>query len=400
MCSGTASAQFVLPLGNTLVNNPGGNSFGDGNTSAQTLGYAGSGIYGASYEVAAGLYKNLGYQPAGYDGADNDGDGFVDNYNEGVCIAPNFTTHDPATVALVSGHLQNHTHATARAEALYAVLVEGTGPLGSIFNRDQFTDREVQDTDGDGMLEFVDAWGQPLQFFRWPLLYHSDLQRGQSTAVDPTATTQTWDLTPPYTHRMLQQREQDPLDLNQQLMAPGWWSSTGSGGIAGNNNVPGKLVPYATEIPSNGSPGLEAFQALFHTLCEPLPNPGGWPNYWDRGATYPLRRAFYSKFLILSGGPDLVPGVFLYADTDLQGLTAAVASQYLIANENNALPFGLDLFSSAAGFAANLSLPVTKFGYAPSVDPTHPSSSDILQGGQDDISNHSLLAGGAIGGSG
>ena len=54
-----------------------------------------------------------------------------------------------------------------------------SGPWGSVFNRDDFTDREVQDTDGDGLPEFVDAWGQPLQFFRWPVLYHSDLQRGQ-----------------------------------------------------------------------------------------------------------------------------------------------------------------------------------------------------------------------------
>ena len=62
----------------------------------------------------------------------------------------------------------NHTHVTARSEMLYAILVEGRGPWGSVFSRDEFTDREVQDTDGDGLPEFVDAWGQPLQFFRWP----------------------------------------------------------------------------------------------------------------------------------------------------------------------------------------------------------------------------------------
>ena len=62
---------------------------------------------------------------------------------------------------------------------LYALLVEGHGPLGSVFSRDDFTDKEVQDTDSDGLPEFVDAWGQPLQFYRWPLLYHSDIQRGQ-----------------------------------------------------------------------------------------------------------------------------------------------------------------------------------------------------------------------------
>ena len=63
---------------------------------------------------------------------------------------------------------------------LYAILVEGRGALGSVFSRDDFTDKEVQDTDGDGLPEFVDAWGQPLQFYRWPVLFHSDLQRGQN----------------------------------------------------------------------------------------------------------------------------------------------------------------------------------------------------------------------------
>ena len=302
------SANFVLPLGNTLVNNPGNNSFGDSNVSSPTLGIAGSGIYGAAYEVAAGLYKNLGYLPAGYDGVDNDQDGFIDNAGEGV---------NASNLALVTAHLQNHTHATARAETLYAVLVEGTGPLGSIFNRDDFTDREVQDTDNDGMPEFVDAWGQPLQFFRWPLFYHSDLQRGQNVSVDST-NNQTWDLAPPYAS-ILEQREQDPLDLNQQLLAPAWWASATSGGIAANNNAPA-IVTATTQAPANASGCMQAFQSLFHTLCEPLPNTGTGGlagTFWDRGTTYPLRRAFYSKFLILSGGPDLVPGVFLYADSDM-----------------------------------------------------------------------------------
>ena len=80
---------------------------------------------------------------------------------------------------------------------LYAILVEGTGPWGSVFSRDDFTDREVMDTDKDGLPEFVDAWGQPLQFFRWPVLYHSDLQRGQMILPDPVAVN-TFDLLPPY----------------------------------------------------------------------------------------------------------------------------------------------------------------------------------------------------------
>ena len=127
---------------------------------------------GTPTRAAAGIYKNLGYLPQGYDGVNNNGNGLIDEMLEG---APSGTSN----YTQVQANLANHTHNTARAEMLYAILVEGRGPLGSVFNRDEFTNREVQDTDGDGLPEFVDAWGKPLQFFRWPLFYHSDIQRGQ-----------------------------------------------------------------------------------------------------------------------------------------------------------------------------------------------------------------------------
>ena len=137
----------------------------------------------------------------------------------------------------MQGNLAAHQHNTARSETLYAILVEGVGPLGSVFSRDDFSDREVKDTDGDGLPEFVDAWGQPLQFFRWPLLYHSDTQRGQ--VIDYWDYTQTPPVAqavelfnPPY-RSVFEAREQDPLDPNQQLMAPAWWSSSQNGNPIG-----------------------------------------------------------------------------------------------------------------------------------------------------------------------
>ncbi len=164
--------NYILPLGNSIAATGSMLPLGAGNV----FNPAGTGIYGASYPAAAGLYKNLGYLPAGYDGVDNGGIvGLVDDWQEGV---------NGTNQALVQANLASHKHVTARSEMLYALLVEGRGPLGSIFNRDDFTDREVQDTDQDGLPEFVDAWGQPLQFFRWPLLYHSDIQRGQLDRPD------------------------------------------------------------------------------------------------------------------------------------------------------------------------------------------------------------------------
>ena len=144
--------NWMLPLGNSVANNPppGGTDYGAGNTS----NLLGTGIFGASYYAAAGIYKNLGYLPAGYDGIDNNNNGAIDESLEGAPVG------SPAN-STVQANLNAHQHQTARAEMLYAVLVEGVGPLGSVFNRDDFTDKEVQDTDGDGLPEFVDAWGQP-----------------------------------------------------------------------------------------------------------------------------------------------------------------------------------------------------------------------------------------------
>ena len=39
-------------------------------------------MFGASFSAAGGIYKNLGYAPAGYDGVDNDGNGAIDDFTE------------------------------------------------------------------------------------------------------------------------------------------------------------------------------------------------------------------------------------------------------------------------------------------------------------------------------
>jgi prepilin-type N-terminal cleavage/methylation domain-containing protein len=392
-----AYANFVLPIGNSLQNNALNGLIGDGNQTNPGLGSMGSGIFGASYTAAAGIYKNIkaggiSYLPAGYDGIDNSasgsaGAGLVDEIGEGI---PNASDQTTFTTALAI----THKHSTARSEMLYAVLVEGRGPLGSVFNRDDFTDREVQDTDGDGLPEFVDAWGQPLQFFRWPILYHSDIQLGQvvSNAVPPPA------LAAPYTS-VFQTREQDALDPNQQLMSPGWWFNTV------NSNAPSGFTGV-----SNGlgmvSNGVLAFESFFHRLSEPFPYSSSFSaTYWDRSQTtkpqYGSRRAFYSKFLIVSSGPDQTSGIFRYPDIPASPPSAA----QLIANENNAMPFSIydlvDFTSSSTIPSTNVNssnmIPVTS---NPSIDPSTPTTSDLINAAQDDISNQNIMANGSIGGSG
>ncbi|HEY2155056.1 MAG TPA: type II secretion system protein, partial [Isosphaeraceae bacterium] len=159
-----ASGNFLVPIGAASTGTAPGQPANF--TLTSTDPNKAVGIFGASFQAAGGIYKNLGYLPQGYDGTDNDGDQFVDDLKEGIGTDPLVADPDDPksqinVSALIQRRLGNHKHITARSETLYAMLVEGGGPLGSVFNRDDFTNREVQDTDGDGLPEFVDAWGQP-----------------------------------------------------------------------------------------------------------------------------------------------------------------------------------------------------------------------------------------------
>ncbi len=369
--------NFMLPIGNSVAR-PMPTGYGAGNLS-NTLG---TGIYGASYFAAAGLYKNLGYLPIGYDGIDNDGNGLVDEWNEGV---------NSTNQALVLSNLAAHQHNTARSETLYAILVGGVGPLGSVFNRDDFSDREVQDTDHDGLPEFVDAWGQPLQFFRWPLLYHSETQKGQvidfwDYTQTPPASSTTELFNPPY-RSVFEAREQDALDPNQQLMAPAWWSSS-AGPPPANPSSPFATLPGGTAGSVGGSGGVVAFEYFFHRLTEPFQNTGNPGLQWDRASpVYPqgtlglgYRRAFLSKPLIVSSGPDQQLGIFLlYPSLVFPTPPLQLNAANLIYYENNAIPFD----------------PTTPAG------PISPGSTtyQLRDNGRDDISNQNRQATGGPGGS-
>ena len=278
-----AVAPYTLPIGTGLAFN-GTNSFGayfppdPANPGAQinkayndAYNYAGTGVFGASYTAVAGIYKQLGYGPAGYDGVDNNANGLVDEMAEGL---PNQADRDN----LISTLQTTHTHKTARSEMLYALLVEGQGPLGSSFSRDDFTDREIQDTDGDGLMEFVDSWGEPLQFYRWPLWYTSDNQRGWSEyPTDPWFT-----------------RERDPIDPSNSLVALDWWYDNAG---VGNDPISGR----------SGSYELRIFEHFFHTLTESSTY-GTASSNWDRTGMF-KRRAYRFTPLILSSGPDTRPGI-------------------------------------------------------------------------------------------
>lgn len=246
-----------------------------------------SGIYGASFAVRGAFHRLIGYGPLGVDGVDNNANGLVDEKDEGA------TGGDP--VALQK-FLTNHQHDTARAELLYLLLVEGTGANGGIFNKLDFRESEVRDTDNDGIPEFVDAWGRPLQFFRWPVLHP---EPGVALGGAPYSST-------------TEPREVFPLDPGKQLMAPAWW------GPSNNDNQ--LQLPKSVLV-----------QGYFTLLTDlNYANPGAGPPYaalWDLTGSS-ARRAHGSKFLILSAGPDRDTGLYQLSQVppDAQGAIALIGS--------------------------------------------------------------------------
>jgi prepilin-type N-terminal cleavage/methylation domain-containing protein len=54
------------------------------------------------------------------------------------------------------------------SEVLYYVLTRAPLFGAPSVGTDSFVSNELGDTDGDGLLEFVDGWERPLRFYRWP----------------------------------------------------------------------------------------------------------------------------------------------------------------------------------------------------------------------------------------
>jgi hypothetical protein len=66
------------------------------------------------------------------------------------------------------------------AECLYMVVMLGTGDGEA---RTQFTDQDIGDTDGDGAPEFIDGWGNPIHYIRWPAGFNeSELMSGDGVS--------------------------------------------------------------------------------------------------------------------------------------------------------------------------------------------------------------------------
>jgi prepilin-type N-terminal cleavage/methylation domain-containing protein len=67
------------------------------------------------------------------------------------------------------------------SECLYMIVSLG---LGEPDVMEQFRSDEIGDVDEDGAPEFVDGWGQPIAFIRWPVGFQSAIQ-SRDAAVQP-----------------------------------------------------------------------------------------------------------------------------------------------------------------------------------------------------------------------
>lgn len=399
-------AYYMLPFGVAVSNDPlavgGSASFGANPpinfpytsttpvAQLPTVTPESTGIFGASYTASAGIYKNLvaaaiknGATPPspidrGYNGIDDDNNGFVDDLGE------NGASVKSAILLL----LANHTHKTARSEMLYALLVEGQGPLGSVFTADDFRDNEVRDTDGDGLPEFIDAWGEPIQFYRWPIGFVDDTGTGLSTHGQKGFGT----------YQPLEPRQQNALDPNQQLVNPAWWDGTF------NDSSPFALTTSTTPL----SGAANAVQTYFTLLIDPNAGATGSAGLlWNRGTMYGARRAFQSRFLILSGGPDKIPGVPVldqayytaladYTNTAVTGTSFSGASPVAIATtievaalSSSIIPLRIEGQAAQATFLRANSTYYTLAG--PQLFPGSDTVSlGIREAGNDDITNHNL----------
>jgi prepilin-type N-terminal cleavage/methylation domain-containing protein len=99
-------------------------------------------------------------------------------------------------------------------ECLYLTVMNATGDGEA---RTLFTKQEIGDVDGDGTPEFLDGWGQPIGWIRWPAGFvpHSQLMTGDANTdhdpfdmyrrdMTPTPTTPALTYPPGFTSNQLQ----------------------------------------------------------------------------------------------------------------------------------------------------------------------------------------------------
>jgi len=231
----------------------------------------------------------------------------------------------------------NHLQATESSELLYMALIEDTQVGNSAAGSATFTSAEVGDTDNDGLKEFIDGWGLPLQFYRWPTRLVRPSPTGASTTAQALLNVGT-------------ATEQYSLWINPTFSGAGFPSIDGVGGGV----LTGPLAPP----PPGGTRGAGTLRSvdvidplgidpedqlgvfaswIYTTPGGPITDPNG--NLVDESRFHTPET--HSLPLVVSSGPDRVLGLYMPFDTANFGHLAQPVFED--ANSNGALDNGEDL---------------------------------------------------------
>ena len=184
--------------------------------------------------------------------------------------------------------LANHDPATASAECLYMILLRAARSGSTESDPENFPLREVKDTDGDGLPELVDGWGNPLRFYRTPIFYDAPgVQKGAAI------------------YTLQETREEDQYDPNRTLLLGNW----------------ANLLTFEGAISTRASVVPPRSPLAFHMLTDPIidggvPPQAAWNWDWDGAPpgqiiTYPqVARAYKAQPLIVSAGFDEQFGIY------------------------------------------------------------------------------------------
>ncbi len=103
----------------------------------------------------------------------------------GVCrtgiALPSSARYFQQRAAALTSNYTNWTVQHQGSECLYMIL--SRAQIGDSNGLEFFSDREIGDTDNDGMPEILDPWGKPIQFIRWAPGFQgpSSYQTGDTT---------------------------------------------------------------------------------------------------------------------------------------------------------------------------------------------------------------------------
>ena len=132
----------------------------------------------------------------------------------------------------------------------------------------------------------------------------------------------------------------------------------------------------------------------FHSLVDPYPGDSSSGTSWDRGGGF-ARRSYYTRFLIVSGGPDHEPGVAQFAK-DYGGLGSVSSTHLFTFPDSTVSVEGNSLLLNFIESQASQADPLGRSG-AFLEQPLTAGSSAVstflaTDATTDDISNHNLSA--------